>query len=79
MHSDTTGTFPFDLNDIPTSIVEFFTPEEFAEISDYEKKHLQNLRHNYETFSRAGKSNVTILSIHNFLSVVFIEVTCSVS
>jgi hypothetical protein len=59
MASDITDTtFPFDLADIPSSISEFFTPEEFAEMSEYEKKNLQNLRHNYETCKRAGKLNV---------------------
>ncbi|XP_059172806.1 zinc finger protein 391-like isoform X2 [Physella acuta] len=41
---------------LPTSIKEFFTPEEFAAIPEYEKKHLSSLRQNYEVLRSAGLS-----------------------
>ncbi|BFZ22144.1 hypothetical protein BsWGS_25183 [Bradybaena similaris] len=39
-----------DINfyNLPSSISEFFTPEQFAEISEYEKQLLSNLRQHFE-------------------------------
>lgn len=44
-----------NIGNVPTSIKEFFTPEEFAAIPEYEKKHLSSLRQNYEVLRSAGK------------------------
>ncbi|BFZ14342.1 hypothetical protein BsWGS_17381 [Bradybaena similaris] len=43
-----------NFDDILTSISEFFTPKQFAKMSEYEKKHLSNLRQNFEALRQAG-------------------------
>jgi hypothetical protein len=46
-----------NFDNLLSSIREFFTAEEFAAISDYEKLHLSNLRQNFEALRRAGNIN----------------------
>ncbi|CAG5119181.1 unnamed protein product, partial [Candidula unifasciata] len=43
-----------NFDNLPSSISEFFTREEFDKISEYEKQHLSNLRQNFEALRRAG-------------------------
>ncbi|BFZ22145.1 hypothetical protein BsWGS_25184 [Bradybaena similaris] len=45
-----------DINfyNLPSSISEFFTPEQFAEISEYEKQLLSNLRQHFEMLRLLG-------------------------
>ena len=43
-----------NLNDIPTSIEEFFTKEEYSRMPDYQKLNYSNLRQNYEMLKRLG-------------------------
>ncbi|GFO29224.1 Zinc finger protein 724 [Plakobranchus ocellatus] len=46
------STVNFD--NIPTTINEFFSAEEFAKMTEYEKQHLSSLRQNFEALKRAG-------------------------
>ncbi|BFZ22032.1 hypothetical protein BsWGS_25071 [Bradybaena similaris] len=43
-----------NFDNLPSSISEFFTPEQFAEISEYEKQLFSNLRQHFEALRRAG-------------------------
>ncbi|CAG5119197.1 unnamed protein product, partial [Candidula unifasciata] len=43
-----------NFDSLPSSISEFFKPEEFAKISEYEKQRFSNLRKNFEALRRAG-------------------------
>ena len=47
----------YNLENIPSSIEEFFTPEEYAKLCDYQKLNYRNLRQNYEMLRRIGKRN----------------------
>ena len=49
------------LDDIPTSIEEFFTAEEYAQLCDYQKLNYSNLRQNYEMLKRLGKRNISYI------------------
>ncbi|KAK7477011.1 hypothetical protein BaRGS_00031691 [Batillaria attramentaria] len=44
----------FDRLNLPDSIEEFFTKEEYANICPYERKRLQNMRRNYEMMIYVG-------------------------
>ncbi|BFZ07826.1 hypothetical protein BsWGS_10865 [Bradybaena similaris] len=43
-----------NFDNLPSSISEFFTPEQFAEISEYEKQLLSNLRQHFEALRCLG-------------------------
>ncbi|GFR70460.1 histone-lysine N-methyltransferase PRDM9-like [Elysia marginata] len=43
-----------DFSSLPDSISEFFSAQEFSSMSEYEKKHLSNIRQNFEALKRAG-------------------------
>ncbi|KAH9500327.1 Histone-lysine N-methyltransferase prdm9 [Bulinus truncatus] len=47
-------TFIDRIYSMPSSIKEFFKPDEFEKISEYEKKHLSSMRMNYEALKHAG-------------------------
>ena len=44
-----------DFSNLPSSVEEFFSKEENAEMSSYQKMQLSNLRQNYEALRHAGK------------------------
>ena len=48
----------YNLENIPSSIEEFFTPEEYSKLCDYQKLNYRNLRQNYEMLRRIGKRNL---------------------
>ena len=44
-----------NLENLPCSIKEFFKPEEYDKIPDYERRHLSNIRQNFEALRKYGK------------------------
>ena len=44
-----------DFTSLPGSVREFFSAEEFASMTEYEKQHLSSIRQNFEALKRAGK------------------------
>ena len=48
----------YNLENIPSSIEEFFTVEEYSKLCDYQKLNYRNLRQNYEMLRRIGKRNL---------------------
>ncbi|KAK3780388.1 hypothetical protein RRG08_062009 [Elysia crispata] len=43
-----------DFTSLPGSVREFFSAEEFASMTEYEKQHLSSIRQNFEALKRAG-------------------------
>ena len=59
------------LMSLPDEIEEFFTKEEFAEMSEYEKDRYKNIRVNYEMMIAVGKLHKRFFPLPSYLYILY--------